>query len=86
MTNVISGNIVENVPDLTPREKQITQLIRQDLTAQEIARKLHISIATVRAHQQSIYIKFGLSGQGAATELRLRWTELTEINPSKGTI
>lgn len=44
---------------LTRREKEITQLIMQELGNQEIADKLFISVRTVEAHKRNILEKTG---------------------------
>lgn len=43
--------------DLTKRERQILELICEEMTNQEIANKLNISIRTVDAHRQNILHK-----------------------------
>ena len=44
-------------PELTPREKEILQLIVQEYTSQEIADKLFISLHTVESHRFSLFQK-----------------------------
>jgi DNA-binding CsgD family transcriptional regulator len=43
--------------DLTRRETQVLELAIQDLSNQEIADKLNVSIQTVKFHLQNIYRK-----------------------------
>ncbi len=48
------------VPRLTRREKEILQLIADELTTQEIAKKLIISENTVETHRSNLISKFGV--------------------------
>ncbi|TFZ00287.1 response regulator transcription factor [Ramlibacter humi] len=58
----------ETVPDsmvvegvrITPREREVMQLITQGLCNKRIARALNISLATVRTHRQRLMSKLGL--------------------------
>jgi DNA-binding NarL/FixJ family response regulator len=45
---------------LTPRERQVLQLIADGLTRKEIADRLSISSDTVHFHFQNIYFKYGV--------------------------
>ena len=52
-----------NIASLTPREIEIVQLVAKGLNGRRLARKLHISEATVRNHVTSILDKLGLSSK-----------------------
>ncbi|MEJ2736289.1 MAG: LuxR C-terminal-related transcriptional regulator [Anaerolineae bacterium] len=54
------------VEPLTGRERQILQLIAEGMTNKEIARKLVISVGTVKVHAHNIYGKLGVSGRTQA--------------------
>jgi DNA-binding NarL/FixJ family response regulator len=47
------------LPKFTRREKEILQLILDELTTQEIAEKLSISVSTVETHRSSLLLKVG---------------------------
>ena len=47
------------LPKLTRREKEILQLILEELTTQEIAEKLFITVSTVETHRSSLLVKTG---------------------------
>ncbi len=47
-------------PKLTSREGEILQLISQELTAEEIANKLFISIKTVESHKSNLFQKLAV--------------------------
>jgi DNA-binding CsgD family transcriptional regulator len=49
-----------NLSLLTPREKEIVELICEGLTSRVISEKLFISEATVKTHTSNIYKKFGV--------------------------
>lgn len=53
-------SVDHTVPRLTRREKEILQLIADELTTQEIAKKLIISENTVETHRSNLISKFGV--------------------------
>lgn len=55
--------------ELTPREKEILQLIQQGLLSKEIACKLLISINTVNIHRQNILQKMNVANSLEAVNL-----------------
>lgn len=65
LSNELAGILVRKVnePDkpnmLTPREKEILNLIVDELTNREIAERLFISERTVESHRKNIYRKTG---------------------------
>jgi DNA-binding NarL/FixJ family response regulator len=56
-------------PQLTSREWQVLDLLRQDLSTAEIARRLVVSQATVRTHVASLLRKLGVADRAAAIQL-----------------
>lgn len=48
---------------LTPREEEVLHLIAQGLTNQEISERLHVVIGTVKAHNNRIFGKLGVSNR-----------------------
>ena len=48
---------------LTDRERQILDLVTHGFTNAEIADELHISLATVKSHLQTMYAKCGVSNR-----------------------
>jgi len=67
----IESGISESA-DLTPREREILELIGQGLTNQEIADRLVIEVGTVKNHVHSILQKLDVSSrQDAASYLAL---------------
>lgn len=62
---------VKEVPPLSTREQEILGYLDSPLSAQEIAKALFISPATVRTHQQSIYRKLDVKCRKDAVRLAL---------------
>ncbi|WP_369363857.1 response regulator [Streptomyces sp. CG4] len=57
----------EALPDgLTARETEVLRLIADGLSNQEIARKLHVSTATVKTHINNLFAKTGLKDRAQA--------------------
>lgn len=48
---------------LTPREREVLQLIAEGLGDKEIAARLHVGVGTVRAHVARILMKLGVSSR-----------------------
>ena len=59
--------VFTNLEALTRQELKILQLAVEDLSNQEIATKLVLSVRTIRKHRENIYHKFGICGK---TEVR----------------
>ncbi|MFI2641184.1 response regulator [Streptomyces sp. NPDC018610] len=58
---------VAETPDgLTARECEVLVLIAEGLSNQEIARRLHVSTATVKTHINNLFAKTGLKGRAQA--------------------
>lgn len=47
-------------PRLTRREKEVLQLIANELTTQQIAEKLYLSANTILSHRKNLFSKFGV--------------------------
>ena len=56
----------EEVTSLTPRERQILDLVAEGASNAEIATRLYISPGTVRIHLQRVYEKLGVRSRTAA--------------------
>lgn len=61
---------------LTKREKEVFELLVQDMTTKEIAQKLFISEKTVRNHISNAMQKLGVKGRSQAVVELLRMGEL----------
>ncbi|MEV2265424.1 helix-turn-helix transcriptional regulator [Nonomuraea africana] len=58
-----------DVPDLTPRQREVALLAAQGLTNREIAERLVVSIRTVANTLYAVYEKTGVSDRTALTDL-----------------
>ncbi len=54
------------IEPLSERERQVLELLGTELSGPEIARKLMVSLNTVRTHTQNIYNKLGVNNRRAA--------------------
>ena len=54
------SNSKDFIPRLTRREKQVLQLIAQELTTAEIAAQLHLSLSTVESHRRNLLTKLNV--------------------------
>jgi ATP/maltotriose-dependent transcriptional regulator MalT len=61
---------------LTAREREVATLAAHDLSDQQIAEQLFVSLRTVHAHLRSAYAKLGVAGRGELGEV-LGTTPLT---------
>lgn len=62
---------------LTPREKEIFQLLIDNYNTKEIAEKLGISEKTVRNHISNVMQKLGVNGRASAVVELLKLNELS---------
>ena len=74
---------VNGAEGLTPREREILELVAQGLTNAQIARMLWISLGTVRKHLENAYGKLEVHTRTAAVAAqsalpRGAWTQESE--------
>ena len=62
---------------LTAREKEIFELLIQNMTTREIGKRLHISEKTIRNHISNTMQKLGVNGRAAAVVELLKLNELS---------
>ena len=62
---------------LTKREKEVFQLLIQNMSTKEIASKLFISEKTVRNHISNVMQKLGVRGRAHAVIELIRMNELS---------
>jgi two-component system NarL family response regulator len=70
----IAAKLAEHmaVPELTPRQLDTLRLIVEGLSNQAIAKKLHVTEGTVKAHVKAILAKFGARDRAHAASIALR--------------
>jgi two-component system nitrate/nitrite response regulator NarL len=59
-------------PTLSPREREVLELIAEGRSAPAIAEELHVSPATVKTHLKTLYEKLGVSDRAAAVAEAMR--------------
>lgn len=72
LANVHEGR-AERVEALSHREREIVQLVDAGMSNKEIARQLHIEMATVKNHIHHILHKLGVQRRGEAAAALRRW-------------
>jgi two-component system, NarL family, nitrate/nitrite response regulator NarL len=63
---------VEEVPPLTPREVEVLSLVGQGLTNKAVARRLGISVHTVKFHLEALFLKLEATSRAEAVAKGLR--------------
>jgi len=79
ITGVVVRNYVASVtgetgggPDLTPREREVLQLLTEGLSAKETGHRLTISVKTVESHRRNLMAKTGFYNIVELTKYALR--------------
>jgi RNA polymerase sigma factor (sigma-70 family) len=60
------------VGQLSPREREVLSLLVQGATNDDIARKLHLSVETVRTHVRNLLRKLGVHSKLEAAAFAIR--------------
>jgi two-component system nitrate/nitrite response regulator NarP len=60
---------ISSLPPLTPRERELVELVKQGLRNRDIAQRLGVTEGTVKVYLHSIFDKVGV---GSRTELAIR--------------
>jgi DNA-binding CsgD family transcriptional regulator len=68
---------------LTPREREIANLVRAGKSTAEIARALYISADTVAFHRKNLRRKLGLGGRGTRLASHLSRASPNEVDEIK---
>jgi len=61
-----------SVPVLTPREREVLQLLAEGRSTREIAGELHVSVKTVETHRRDTMKKLGLHSVAQLTKYAVR--------------
>jgi DNA-binding CsgD family transcriptional regulator len=69
--------MAEHGEPLTDREKEVLELVATGITNREVARKLFISVNTVKVHLRNVYAKLGADSRTEATMIAVREGWLT---------
>ncbi|GAB3323557.1 LuxR C-terminal-related transcriptional regulator [Geodermatophilus aquaeductus] len=68
------------VDPLSPRELEVLRMLGTDLDGPDIARRLFVSVNTVRTHTKHVYAKLGVTNRRAAVR---RGAELGLLSPAR---
>lgn len=60
------------VNDLTPREREVTQMVARGMSTEDVARELTIGVATVRTHLYRVRTKLGVRDRAQLVSLAYR--------------
>jgi DNA-binding NarL/FixJ family response regulator len=60
------------VTELTPRERDVTQMVARGMSTEEVARELTIGVATVRTHIYRVRTKLGVRDRAELVSLAYR--------------
>jgi len=59
-------------PELTPREREVLQLVAEGRTTRDIAARLHVSVKTIETHRKQIMDKLELRSVAELTKYAVR--------------
>jgi DNA-binding NarL/FixJ family response regulator len=66
------GETGTQAPELTPREREVLQLVAEGCTTREIAHRLHVSVKTIETHRKQIMDKLELRSVAELTKYAVR--------------
>jgi DNA-binding CsgD family transcriptional regulator len=69
-----------NISQLTPREREVLQLLAEGKSTRQIASCLYVSASTVATHRQNIMHKLDIHTIAGLTKYAIR-VELTSLEP-----
>lgn len=68
---------IEDLEELSPREREVLELVAAGLNNDQIAERLVVSVRTVERHLSNIYAKLRLSGKAARAAAAARFATLS---------
>ncbi len=80
---LLSERATARVPQLSPREKQITHLMAEGRTAEVIGEQLGVSVETVRTHVRNVIRKLQARNRVHAIALALERGEIALTDPTR---
>ena len=72
LLHILTGDSPSEVPDLSEREIDVLELVREGLSNREIGRRLHIADVTARQHVQAIIHKLHVRNRTASAAEAIR--------------
>jgi DNA-binding NarL/FixJ family response regulator len=74
LDEAIDRDRIETLAALTPREREVLQLISSGLTNAEAAHRLNVTVHAIKFHLAAIYSRLGVSNRTEAAVAYLRST------------
>lgn len=75
-----AGSAAEDLAVLTPRQREILQLVAEGLSTREIAERLHVSIKTVETHRSQLMTRLGIHDVPGLVRFAIRTGLITTEN------
>ncbi len=72
VSSLEQGRLPSATSTLTPREREVTQLLVEGFSTRKIAERLYVSVKTVESHRQNIMQKLHLKSLSELTKFALR--------------
>jgi len=70
--HILEQEETSTISVLTPREREVLQLIAEGVSTKEIANRMHVSVKTVESHRQQLMRKLKVKGVAELTKIALR--------------
>jgi DNA-binding NarL/FixJ family response regulator len=88
VTDIVVKDYVQGTPDqgasvfslLSPREREVLQLMSEGKSTNQIADSLHVSVKTVETHRQQVMHKLNIHNVAGLTKYAIR-EGLTSVEP-----
>jgi DNA-binding CsgD family transcriptional regulator len=84
LDEAIDRNGLDTLATLTPREREVLQLISAGATNAEAARRLNVTVHAIKFHLAGIYTRLGVSNRTEAAVTYLRSTTAARGPGSEG--
>ena len=70
--SILSGDVPQESPSLSPREREVLQLIAEGRSTSQIGEQLHLSVKTVESHRKRIMDKLEIRSVAGLTKYAIR--------------
>jgi len=82
LSEAMKRRLTPTGPQLSPREKEVLQLLADGLGVAQISRRLYISESTTKTHISKLYEKLGAANRAQALMSALRLGLITQEGPA----
>ena len=84
LSEAMKRRLAPTGPQLSPREKEVLQLLADGLGVAQISKQLYISESTTKTHISKLYEKLGAANRAQALMSALRLGLITQDGPPAG--